>query len=173
MIDRHVVLVGLPGSGKSTVGPLVAEGLGIPFVDLDSVIIRRLGMPVARIFGEFGEARFRELEREATAAALADPASVIAPGGGWASQPGNLDRARRQALLFYLRVALPIALERAGRGAVRPLLAGGEGLARITTLLTEREPYYQRADATIGNDTDDPAVAAAEIVDWIRRGGFG
>ncbi len=172
MIARHVILIGLPGSGKSTVGPLVAEGLGIPFVDLDAVIIRRMGMPVDRIFGEFGEAHFRTLERAATTDRLADPASVIAPGGGWAAQPGNLEQARDHALFFYLQVASDIALERVGRGAVRPLLGGGEGAARMHALLTEREAFYARADAAIKNDAADPALAAAEIVDWIRRGGF-
>jgi shikimate kinase len=172
VIDRHVMLIGLPGSGKSTVGPLVAAALDLPFVDLDAMIIRRTGMSVARIFGEFGEAHFRKLEREATADHLAADPSVIAPGGGWAAQPGNLDGARGRALFFYLQVASDIALERAGRGAVRPLLAGGEGLARMNTLLSERESFYARADATIRNDTEDPALAAAEIVEWIRRGGI-
>jgi shikimate kinase len=171
VIDRHLILVGLPGSGKSTVGPLVAEALGVPFADLDAIIIRRSGMPVARIFGEFGEAHFRALEREATAERLAAPPSVIAPGGGWAAQPGSLDGARERARFVYLQVAPAIALERAGQGAVRPLLAGGEGLARMHALLAERESFYQRADATIGNDAADPAIAAAEIVEWVRGGG--
>lgn len=172
MMDRHVILIGLPGSGKSTVGPLVAEELGVAFRDLDQVIIRRMGMPVDRIFGEFGEAHFRGLEREATAAALAEPGSVIAPGGGWAAQEGNLDGARARAWCFYLKTAPEIALRRAGLGAVRPLLAGGEGMSRMLTLLAERKPFYERADATIGNDTEDPAIAAREIVEWLRRGGF-
>lgn len=172
MIDRHIILVGLPGSGKSTVGPRVAEALGVPFEDLDAIIIRRMGMPVARIFGEFGEAHFRKLEREVTAERLAAPPSVIAPGGGWAAQPGNLDGARERALVVYLQVAPAIALERAGQGAVRPLLAGGDGLARMNTLLAERESFYQQANTTIQNDGADPALAATEIVEWIRRGGF-
>ncbi|HMU62085.1 MAG TPA: shikimate kinase [Gemmatimonadales bacterium] len=172
MIDRHIILVGLPGSGKSTVGPRVAEALGVPFEDLDAIIIRRMGMPVARIFGEFGEAHFRKLEREVTAERLAAPPSVIAPGGGWAAQPGNLDGARERALVVYLQVAPAIALERAGQGAVRPLLAGGDGLARMNTLLAERESFYQQANTIIGNDHADPMLAATEIVEWIRRGGF-
>jgi len=171
-MDRHVILVGLPGCGKSTVGPIVAGELHLPFVDLDSVIVRRMGMPVDRIFGERGEVGFRELEHDATAEALAAAPSVIAPGGGWAAQPGNMKGARARALFFYLQVSAPIALARARQGAVRPLLAGGEGLARMTTLLSARENDYQQADGTVGNDTDDPSVAAAKIVEWLHRGGF-
>lgn len=172
MTDRHVILIGLPGCGKSTVGPLVADAIGIPFVDLDAVIIRRMGMPVDRIFGEFGEAHFRQLEREATAERLADDPSVIAPGGGWAAQPDTLESARARSLFFYLKVTPAVALARAAQGTVRPLLAGGEGLSRMLALLAEREPYYERADATVGNDGEDPAVPAAEIVEWLQRGGY-
>jgi shikimate kinase len=172
MMDRHIVLVGLPGSGKSTLGPLVATDIGIPFVDLDAVISRRMGMPVDRIFGEFGEAHFRELEREETEDRLEAPASIIAPGGGWAAQPGNLEAARPRALVCYLKVAPAIALARAGQGEARPLLAGGEGLPRMQKLLAERQSYYQQADLTVDNDGGDPGVAAAEILAWLRRGGF-
>lgn len=172
MTSRHVILVGLPGSGKSTVGPLVADALEVPFVDLDAVIIRRMGMPVDRIFGEFGEARFRELEREAMAALLDEPPCVIAPGGGWAAHPGNLEQARARALFFYLVVQPAVALERAGQGADRPLLGAGAGIGRMLALLAERESSYARADQAVGNDGHDPATAAAEIIDWMRRGGF-
>src|SRR5690606_25063213 len=103
-MPRHVVLVGLPGAGKSTAGRLAAERLGAPFLDPDSLIVRRMQMPVARIFAEFGEARFRELEREAVEEALAGPPAVLVPGGGWAAQPGSLDAARGRALVIYLEV---------------------------------------------------------------------
>lgn len=170
-MNRHVILVGLPGSGKSTVAPLVADALGLPFVDVDGVIIHRMGMPVDRIFGEFGEARFRELEREALADLLVGPASVLAPGGGWAAQPGNLETAKARGVMVYLKVSAATALARTLEGTERPLLAGGEGLARMTSLLLEREAHYLQADVTIDNHGDDPAAAAAEIVRWIRRGG--
>jgi len=169
---RHLILGGLPGVGKSTVGALVAAELGRPFVDLDAVIVRRMGMPVERIFGEFGASRFRELEREAMAEALLAAPSVLAPGGGWAAQPGNLEASRAEALFVWLTASAEAASRRAEQGEVRPLLAGSEGRDRMATLLHERNAFYARADVTVGNDRDDPAVAVAEIVDWVRRGGF-
>jgi shikimate kinase len=170
---RHLVLVGLPGVGKSTVGALVAAGLGRPFVDLDAVIVRRMGMPVERVFGEFGEPRFRELEREAMAEQLAREPSVLAPGGGWAVQPGNLEGARAAALFVWLTASPETALRRAKEGVVRPLLGGGaDGVARMAALLAERSAFYARADFTVGNERQDPAAAADEIVAWLRRGGL-
>lgn len=173
MSGRHLVLIGLPGVGKSTVGALVAEGLGRPFVDLDAVIIRRMGMPVERIFGEFGEPRFRELEREAMADQLVGAPSVLAPGGGWAAQPGNLELARGAARFVWLTASPETALRRAMDGAVRPLLGrGADAVARMAALLAERSAYYARADFTVENEREDPSVAAGEIVAWLRRGGF-
>lgn len=173
MSGRHLVLVGLPGVGKSTVGALVAAGLDRPFVDLDAVIVRRMGMPVERIFGELGEHRFRDLEREAMAEQLGREPSVLAPGGGWAAQPGNLDGARAAALFVWLTASPDTALRRAKEGEVRPLLGGGsDAAARMAALLAARSAFYARADFTVGNEREDPTVAAKEIIAWLGRGGF-
>ena len=77
------MLVGLPGSGKTTVGRLVADQLHAGFVDVDAILARREGKPIDVIFGEQGESAFREMERRETEAALANDPAVIAPGGGW------------------------------------------------------------------------------------------
>ena len=91
MSRRHIVLVGLPGAGKTTVGKAVAEKLACPFVDVDAIIVRKTQMPVERFFAEFGEQKFRAVEKEAVAEALGHDAAVVVPGGGWAAQDGNLD----------------------------------------------------------------------------------
>jgi shikimate kinase len=137
--------------------------LAVPFVDLDAVLVRRMGMPIARIFAEHGEGYFRQIEQEAMLAAVAEPASVIASGGGWMSQAGNLDAVREQVFVVYLRASVAVAARRTEEGEVRPLLSGEAPEARMAALLAEREPAYLRSDAVVENDREGTAAAAAEV----------
>ena len=163
-----VVLIGLPGCGKSTAGRLAAGNLGAPFIDLDQEISRETGQAAARIFDAEGEARFRALERELMSRIMEQPAGVIAPGGGWAAQPGNLETLRDRALVIYLRVTPATAAERVGDGSSRPLLAGRDPLATLTALLEVREPWYRQAPHSV--DTDGrPAQAVAEVIVRLAR----
>jgi shikimate kinase len=164
---RHIVLVGLPGSGKSTVGALVAERLGREFLDFDRVIERRHGDTIASIFAQFGEARFRALERELTAEVVerAKP-SVLAPGGGWITIPEGVALLRPHGVLVYLRASPKTVLARLGAAtATRPLLAGEESpLAALERLLAERGPLYAGADHEIDTDRLDPIRVAERVV---------
>lgn len=164
---RHLLLIGLPGSGKTTVGQLVAAQLGASFVDIDAVIARREGRPVPVIFAEQGEAAFRDLERREVRTALGREPAVLAPGGGWAAQPGALDDARGAAFVVYLRASPGTAAARAGPGN-RPTLMGGEPGDRMRELLDEREPSYLAADATVETDRRSAAEVAADIVSLAR-----
>jgi shikimate kinase len=165
---RHIILVGLPGAGKSVIGAEAATLLSAPIHDIDAILVRRMQMPIDRIFGEFGESRFRELEREAVAAALAGPASVIVPGGGWSVQPGAIESVRPGAFLIYVKVPPAVAAARAAEGEVRPLLSGTSPLERMRTILKERESYYLRADAEVLN-TGPPTEASAAIAAMARQ----
>ncbi len=147
----HIVLVGIPGAGKSTVGREVAARLQWPFVDLDEEIEAREGMRVREIFATRGEAHFRALEREATERlARAETPTVVAPGGGWIAVPGLVALVRPPARLIWLQVSPARAMKRLGDGVGRrPLLSGSDPLAALTSILTAREPFYLQADHTV------------------------
>jgi shikimate kinase len=165
---RHVVLIGLPGSGKSTAGRLAAELLGAPHVDLDRLVERRAGAPVTRIFAEYGEATFRKFEREAMADALESEPSVIAPGGGWAAQPGALEWATPACAIIYLVCPAAVAARRAAAEGGRPLLAGGDPEKRMKELLAERAEAYDRAPHRV-DAARAPAEVAKSIAEVARR----
>jgi len=152
-VNRHVILVGLSGAGKTTVGRLAAarSPLLFPeFADLDELIQLEAGRPIAEIFARAGEAEFRRLERAAMARALARPPHLIAAGAGWIAAPGNLDAARaRGALTVYLRIDPELAARRLAGDASRPLLAGDDRAARLRSLLEARQAAYGQASAAL------------------------
>ncbi|HEX6106449.1 MAG TPA: shikimate kinase [Gemmatimonadales bacterium] len=168
-MPRHVVLVGLPGSGKSTVGKLAADALGAPLFDIDQLIVRQMGRPVAQLFGMLGEAAFREMERDAVAAAGAGEPAVIVPGGGWAAQPGQLEAARPSSIVVYLRCAAEAAARRLDQGEVRPLLVGADPVQRMRALLEAREPWYRLADYEVDAGPRPAEAVAGEVVALARR----
>jgi shikimate kinase len=164
-MKQHVVLVGLPGSGKTTVGTLVAAQLHAGFVDIDAVIERREGRPITMIFAEKGEPVFRELERKEMEAALVSEPAIIAPGGGWAAQPGAVDGAKPRALVIYLHTRPDTAAQRAGPEGSRPMFMGGESPGeRMRQLIKEREPAYAQAHEKIDTDRKTAAEVAVEVV---------
>jgi shikimate kinase len=167
-MSRHVVLIGLPGSGKSTVGKLVAEALGAPLVDIDVIVTRKEGRPIALIFAERGEAAFRVLERAEMEPALAGPPSIIAPGGGWAAQEGALDSVQQRGLVVYLKSRPDTAATRAAPQGNRPTLMGEDPALQMRELLREREPFYLKADATVETDRKPAAKVVEEIVRLAR-----
>jgi shikimate kinase len=170
VMRRHLVFVGLPGSGKSAVGRAVAEGLNVPLIDVDSLLVREMGMPVARIFGMLGEAKFRQMEREAVRTARAREACVIVPGGGWAAQPGELEDAKTDSLIVYLKVPVQTAVKRTGGGEVRPVLAGNP-TEQMRCLLAAREPFYRLADYVVEADTKPVDQLALAVIGLARTHG--
>jgi shikimate kinase len=152
--NAHLVLVGLPGAGKSTVGPMVADRLGIPFIDLDLEIETWAGRSVGEIFALDGEANFRSMEREATRRLVERRSAVVSPGGGWITQPGAVALVRPPGRIIHLRVSPRTALQRMGDSvALRPLLSGGDPLAKLEALESARQAAYATADAVLDTET--------------------
>lgn len=170
-MPRSIVLVGLPGSGKSTVGRMVSEQLAAPLIDIDGLLVREMGMPVVQIFGMVGEVRFREMERDAVKAAQTGSPGVIVPGGGWAAQPGQLEEAKSMCLVIYLKCQAGTAIKRSAQGEVRPLLTGIDPAQRMDELLKEREPFYLLAHHQVQADTATAEQVAREVIDLARQGG--
>jgi shikimate kinase len=163
--DGHLVLVGLPGSGKSTVGRAVAERLHRPFLDFDAEIERRTGVSVARIFAERGEPAFRTLEVELTRELAAAPPMVLAPGGGWITNEGVIELLRPPGRLVHLRVSPAEAVRRLSRARiVRPLLQGDDPQATLEALWGRRAGLYARADLQIDVELVDPQRVINDVV---------
>ncbi len=163
VMRRHLLLIGLPGAGKSTVGRALAERLGTHCTDIDPIIERATGLPVAEVFVEEGEPAFREREHRAVLEALRLPPHVVAPGGGWAAQPGQLEAALDRVLAIHLAVDPRVAATRLAGGPTRPLLAGDDPERRLRALADLRKPFYQRAAVEL----DVSHRTAAETADLL------
>ncbi len=157
-----VVLVGPMGAGKSTVGPLLAEALGVTARDVDVEIEAREGRAISDIFVDSGEEHFRALEKAAVAAVLAEHDGVVSLGGGAVLDPDTRELLVDHQVVF-LRVGLSEAVKRVGLGTGRPLLLGNVR-SRIKALLDERAPVYTAvADLTVDTDQRSPGDIVAEI----------
>ncbi|MDO5083460.1 MAG: shikimate kinase [Arachnia propionica] len=167
LIDAHlpapaIALIGLPGSGKSTVGPRLAERLGVPHRDVDQLLEQQQGRSITEIFATDGEAHFRELERDLTLELLAAP-GVLSLGGGAPMTPA-IAAALTAHQVVWLQVDPGTATSRIGSGHGRPLLAGEDPRARLERLLAERGPTYAGL-ATITVDTN--RSSSQQVVDAV------
>jgi shikimate kinase len=160
-----VYLVGMPGSGKSTVGRELAGRLGVPFVDLDERIERGAGRSVAEIFRREGEASFRALEAATLVEASSVDPAVIACGGGVVLEPANRITLRNTGVVVFLQAPLDVLRARISPAAERPLIQQAGDLER---LLSEREPLYREFAAHVVDGSGSPGEVADAIVEELR-----
>lgn len=146
------VLVGLPGSGKSTIGRRLAKALGVGMLDTDAAIEEQTGRSIADIFATDGEEEFRRIEEQVVRAALADHDGVLSLGGGAITTPG-VRAALTGHTVVFLEITAAEGVRRTGGNTVRPLLAGPDRAEKFRSLMAQRVPLYRRA-ATIRVNTN-------------------
>jgi shikimate kinase len=159
--DR-VILIGFMGSGKTTVGKILAARLGWELVDTDELIEARTGEPVARIFRDHGERVFRDREVEALASLVQKHRLVVATGGGAPAQPRNRQFFSAPAAIFHLRVSLQTVRARTRGDSGRPLLSLSENALRA--LFDSRQPVYDAMGTSVETDGRTPGDVAEDIL---------
>jgi shikimate kinase len=162
---RAIVLIGFMGSGKSSVGRILSQKMRWPRFDTDEIISARFGLPIAEIFAEVGEEKFRDAETEALKGLAASETAVIVTGGGIVLRPGNVELLRRLGTVAHLEADEETLFRRVSRRATRPLLQTENPRGTLAELLRTRLPIY-RAAADFQVDTthlSDEEVAQAVI----------
>lgn len=153
VIDRSIVLVGMMGVGKSSIGRKLAYRLGLGFVDADDEIEAAAGMSIAEIFERFGEPYFRDGERRVIARLIEGAPKVIATGGGAFINAETRALILRKARSIWLDADIGILVERVGRRSHRPLLQGKDARTVLTELAALRNPVYAEAELHVRSDT--------------------
>jgi len=162
--ERSIVLVGLMGAGKSTIGRRLARRLGLPFADADAEIEAAAGLSIAEIFERHGEAQFREGERRVIARLIDGPRQVIASGGGAFMNADTRALILERCIAIWLDAELEILAERVGRRNHRPLLRGKEPLSLLRDLAERRNPIYAQAHVAVRTGSAPPEETVERIV---------
>jgi len=163
------VLMGMPGSGKSTIGRRLAKALDLTLLDTDAKIVETTGRTIADIFSNDGEPEFRRVEEQVVRAALAEHDGIISLGGGAITSPGVRDALAGHTVIF-LEISAAEGIRRTTGGTVRPLLAGPDPAQKYRDLMSERVPLYRRA-ATMRVNTNrrNPGAVVRHIVERLEN----
>jgi shikimate kinase len=169
LLDRPIVLVGLMGAGKSTIGRRLAKRLGLPFVDSDTEIEEASGASAAELFERYGEHDFRDGERRLVARLIDGTVRVIATGGGAFVDPRTRSLLNDRAITVWLDAPVNVLAERTGRRDTRPLLRRGNRAETLAKLSEEREPLYAEAQIHIRSGTGVHGEVVEAIVAALRE----
>ncbi len=166
---RSLVLVGLMGAGKTSIGRRVALRLGLPFRDADAEIERAAGCTVAELFRRYGEPAFREGERRVIKRLLAGPPIVLATGGGAFMDPETRAEISARGTSIWLRCSLATLVRRTAGRSHRPLLAGGDPETVLRNLMAVRHPVYAEADIVVQGGDDSPETTMGRVLDALQN----
>ncbi|HEU0265304.1 MAG TPA: shikimate kinase [Geobacterales bacterium] len=169
---KNIILTGFMGSGKSTVGRLLAERLSWSFVDLDAEIVAQAGMSVSDIFAKLGEPHFRQIERQILQRVLLEECQVVATGGGVVLQEDNRRLLRQRGLVINFTASVESILQRVATDHSRPLLSTDRSPERIKQMIAEREPCYAECDLRIATDGREVGDIVEEILRESRQRGI-
>jgi shikimate kinase len=163
------VLIGLPGSGKSTIGRRLAKALDVSLLDTDAAIEETTGRTIADIFATDGEPEFRRIEEDVIRSSLQSHAGVLSLGGGAVTTPGVRD-ALAGHVVIYLEISAAEGVRRTGGSTVRPLLAGGDRGEKFRKLMAERVPLYRRvATMRVNTNRRNPGAVVRHIVERLEN----
>lgn len=167
--DRSIVLVGLMGVGKTTIGRRLSTRLGLPFVDADAEIESAAGQTISEIFERFGEAHFRDGERRVIARLIEGPPKVLATGGGAFVHDETRALILDKAIAVWLDADIATLVERVGRRSNRPLLAGRDAKTVLTELAAVRNPLYAQAQIHVASKPAPHDVTVNSIVEALAK----
>ena len=163
------VLIGLPGSGKSTIGRRLAKTMGVAMLDTDAAIEEKTGRTIADIFANDGEDEFRRIEEEVIRDALKTHTGVLSLGGGAVTTPGVRDALSGQTVIF-LEISAAEGVRRTSGNTVRPLLAGPDHAEKYRTLMNQRVPLYRRvATIRINTNRRNPGAVVRHIISRLEN----
>jgi shikimate kinase len=163
-VPKTIVLVGLMGVGKTSIGRRLAQQLRLPFVDADTEVEAAAGATIEEMFERHGEAAFRDGERRVIARLLDRPVQVLATGGGAFMDPATRALIRARCLSIWLRAALPLMLARVARRNNRPLLKAGDPGVILERLIAERYPFYAEADIIVDSIDGPPDLTLERVM---------
>lgn len=165
---KTIALIGLMGSGKSTIGALLAQKFGLNFVDIDAEIEKKEQITISEIFAKKGEQHFRKLETQTIKDFGQKINQVISTGGGAVQNEENLDFLRQNCTVIYLKASPEILFERLKDDISRPLLQNPAPLATLKELLKKRQDNYQKADIIVDTDNKTTSEVVNEIIKNVK-----
>jgi shikimate kinase len=169
--ERSIVLVGLMGAGKSTIGRRLAAALKLPFHDADAEIETAAGCSISDFFDRYGEPAFREGERKVIARLLAGPRHVLATGGGAFMDPTTRTVIKGQGFSVWLRADISLLMERVSKRPTRPLLKNSDPRGTMERLMAERYPVYAEADITVDSNGGPHDTVVQQILSQLNAHG--
>jgi len=170
----NIVLIGMRGSGKTTVGKILAPKMGREFIEMDELITRKAGLSISEIVEKYGWEKFREIEEEITSEVAGRVNIINASGGGVVTREKNIATLKKKGVMVWLQAGVDTLVRRIGEDSERPPLVEGRGRREAMELtLKERKPLYQQAaDLAINTENKTPEEVAEAIINLLTIRGF-